>query len=89
MVVLALLDVPTWGLGNEEDLRQDDDGHEDLEYDDHPPVPLAELLRVLGAGEVDPVSDEGTDRVEHLPEGHDHTTDFRGRKFTDVDGTSS
>jgi hypothetical protein len=89
VVVLVLLDVPAWRFGDKEDLRQDDDGHQNLEYDNHLPVPLAELLRMLGAGVVDPVCDEGTDRVEHLPEGHNLTTDLRGCEFSDIDGTSS
>lgn len=39
---LALLDVPPWRLGDEWRLRNDEDRHEQLEYDDHLPVPLAE-----------------------------------------------
>jgi hypothetical protein len=38
----SLLDVPAWGFGDERCLRDDEDGHEQLEYDDHLPVPLAE-----------------------------------------------
>lgn len=85
----ALLDVPTWGLGDEEDLADDEDGHQQLEYDDQFPVPFAEALWVLGGGEADPVRNEGTDRVEHLPERHDLSTDLRRGEFTDVDGASS
>jgi hypothetical protein len=38
----ALLDVPAWGFGDERCLRDDEDRHKQLEYDDHLPVPFAE-----------------------------------------------
>ena len=44
---------------------------------------------MLSAGIVDPVSDEGTDRVEELPEGHDLATDLRRRNFSNVNGSRS
>ena len=44
---------------------------------------------MLACSERDPIGNERTDRVKHLPEGHDLSTDLRGRKFSDVDGTSS
>ena len=54
---LALLDVPTWRLGDEWCLRNDEDGNKQLEDDDHLPVPLAEASTagdVLLAAVVDP-----------------------------------
>lgn len=53
--IVALLDVPTRGLGNEPELGEDKDGHQELEDDNHAPVPLAEAGLVLLAGKVDPV----------------------------------
>lgn len=38
---------------------------------------------------VDPIGDEGADRVEGLPEGHDITADLRWCHFTNVYGTGS
>lgn len=70
-------------------MRKDDNGHQQLEDDNHPPVPLAERLGMLGAGVVDPVCDEGADTVEHLPEGHDLATDLWRSKLADVDGAGS
>lgn len=37
-VELVLFDVPTRSLWDEEDLGEDEDGDEHLEYDDHAPV---------------------------------------------------
>lgn len=62
-----MLDVPSRTFGDGPELCQNEDGHQHLENDDHLPVPLAERFGVLGAGEVDPVGDEGADGVEHLP----------------------
>lgn len=53
----ALLDVPTWGLWDEWCLRDDEDGDEQLEDDDHLPIPLAEASTtgdVLLTAVVDP-----------------------------------
>ena len=52
----ATLYVPTGSLWDEPDLGNNEDRHEDLEYDDHLPVPLAEGLDVLCASIVDPVA---------------------------------
>ncbi|KAI6761660.1 hypothetical protein HG531_002213 [Fusarium graminearum] len=70
-------------------LLDEETGDENLEDNNHAPVPLSELLTVLSASIVDPVGDEGTDRVEELPEGHDLTSNLSGRDFTDVDSTLS
>ena len=54
---LALLDVPAWRLRDEWRLRNDENRDEQLENDDHLPVPLAEASTagdVLLAAVVDP-----------------------------------
>jgi hypothetical protein len=51
--------------------------------------PVTQLIPVPGAGEIDPVRDERTDREKHLPEGHDFAADVGGSHLSDIDGTSS
>lgn len=84
--LVAVLDVPTRRLRDEEDLDDDDDRHQHLENNDHLPVPLAQSGGVLGAGVVYPISDKGADTVEHLPERHDLSANLRRCKLADVDG---
>jgi hypothetical protein len=81
---VTMLNVPTGSFRNKPELCEDEDGYEQLEYDNHPPVPLAQLDTVLGASEIHPVRNERADTVEHLPERHDSTTDLRRGKFSDV-----
>ena len=88
-VVAVLLNVPTGRLWDEENLGEDDDGYHHLENDDHLPVPLAEFLRVLGGTEGDPVCNKRANGIEHLPEGHDLSTDLRRSKLSDINRTSS
>ena len=45
--VVAVLDVPAWGAGDEEDEGEDDAGDQELEDDDHFPVPFS------GRGQLD------------------------------------
>lgn len=38
---VTMLNIPSWRFGDEEDKTEDDNWNRHLEYDDHPPVPLA------------------------------------------------
>lgn len=89
--LLAVLDVPTRSLGNEGEEDNDDDGDEHLEDDDELPVPVAKHLDVIGetGGVCDPVGNEGSDRVEELPEAHDLATNLRRCELSNIDRTSS
>ena len=82
-----MLDVPPRGSGQEEDEAKNGDGNQELEDDDHFPVPFSEVLTMLLRGVADPVGNEGADGVEHLPEGHDLAADFGRSEFADVDGS--
>jgi hypothetical protein len=44
---------------------------------------------MFGSGVADPVRDEGTDTVEHLPEGHDLSTNLWRSHLTNVDRAGS
>lgn len=59
--------------------------NQELEHDNHLPVPFTQLGNILCAGEVDPEADEGTNRIEHLPKGHDLSTDLSRCKLADID----
>jgi len=86
---VSMLNIPTWGFWEEWKLSKDDDWDQHLEYNDHLPVPISELSRVLATSIVDPVCDEGTNGVEELPERHDRASDFWRCNLTDIDGSSS
>ena len=86
--VVTVLDVPAWRAGEEEDKGEDDGRDEELENDNHFPVPFAEVLVVLLRCVADPVCNEGADRVEHLPEGHDLAANFWWSEFSNVDRSS-
>jgi hypothetical protein len=61
------------------DSWQEDENHDwnkKLEDDNKLPIPLAQTCNVLGATKVDPEADERSNRVEHLPESHDLTTNL-------------
>lgn len=87
--IIVFVDVPSWRFRDEGKQDADEGGNKDLEENDNLPVPVAKLLVVVGAGIVDPVGDEATDRIVHLPESHDLSTDIGGRNLVDVDGSSS
>lgn len=86
VLTTAVLHVPAGGLWAECHHPDDEERSEELKDDDSPPVPLTQVGLVLGACVVDPVGNEGTDRVESLPERHDGATNIGGGEFANVDG---
>ena len=79
-------DVPAWGAWDGPNEDEDYGGDHELEDDNKSPVPLVEGLCVLGRGVGDPEADEGANRIEQLPEGHNFASNLRRSELADVYG---
>jgi hypothetical protein len=77
---LVVDDLPTRANRHCRKKCEDQNRDQELEDDDQLPIPFTQLLNVLGASVVDPEADERSNRVEHLPEGHDLAADLWRRR---------
>lgn len=83
------MDLPTRATGDSRQEGKDQNRNQKLENNNQSPVPLTQLGNIFSAGKVDPEADERSNRVEHLPESHDLTTDLWRSQFTNVDRARS